>query len=55
VRLGGRVLKIPYDDWWNAIVTSHVNGVEGLFVHPVQDQARDGGRGCGTAPGRLRR
>jgi hypothetical protein len=28
------VLKIPYDDWWNAIVTSQVSGVEGLFVHP---------------------
>ena len=35
-RLGGRVLKLPYDDWWNAIVTSRVDGVEGLFVHPVQ-------------------
>jgi threonine dehydratase len=44
-RLGGRVLKIPYDDWWNAIVTSHVSGVEGLFVHPVQDQAVMAGNG----------
>jgi threonine dehydratase len=37
MRLGGQVLKLPYDDWWNVIVTSHVDGVEGLFVHPVQD------------------
>jgi Pyridoxal-phosphate dependent enzyme/Aldo/keto reductase family len=44
-RLGGRVLKIPYDDWWNAIVTSHVDGVEGLFVHPVQDRAVMAGNG----------
>jgi threonine dehydratase len=44
-RLGGRVLKIPYDDWWNAIVTSRVDGVEGLFVHPVQDQAVMAGNG----------
>ena len=36
-RLGGQVRKIPYDDWWNAIVTSRVDGVDGLFVHPVQD------------------
>jgi threonine dehydratase len=36
-RLGGRVLKLPYDDWWNVIVTGRVDGVEGLFVHPVQD------------------
>jgi threonine dehydratase len=44
-RLGGRVLKLPYDDWWNAIVTSRVDGVEGLFVHPVQDPAVMAGNG----------
>jgi threonine dehydratase len=44
-RLGGRVLKLPYDDWWNAIVTSRVDGVEGLFVHPVQDLGVMAGNG----------
>ena len=44
-RLGGRVVKVPYDEWWNIIVTSHVDGVEGLFVHPVQDQAVMAGNG----------
>ena len=44
-RLGGQVMKVPYDDWWNAIVTSHVDGVEGLFVHPVQDRAVMAGNG----------
>jgi threonine dehydratase len=44
-RLGGQVLKIPYDDWWDVIVTSHVDGVEGLFVHPVQDPAVMAGNG----------
>jgi threonine dehydratase len=44
-RLGGRVLKLPYDDWWNAIVTSRVDGVEGLFVHPVQDPGVIAGNG----------
>ena len=44
-RLGGRVLKLPYDDWWNVIVTSRVNGVEGLFVHPVQDPGVMAGNG----------
>ena len=38
-RLGGQVRKVPYDDWWNIIVTSRVDGVDGLFVHPVQDPA----------------
>src|SRR5205814_5764556 len=44
-RLGGRVLRLPYDDWWNAIVTSRVDGVEGLFVHPVQDRGVMAGNG----------
>ncbi len=44
-RLGGRVLQLPYDDWWNAIVTSRVDGVEGLFVHPVQDPGVMAGNG----------
>ncbi|HEX6527516.1 MAG TPA: pyridoxal-phosphate dependent enzyme [Streptosporangiaceae bacterium] len=44
-RLGGEVMKVPYDDWWNAIVTYRVDGVEGLFVHPVQDPAVMAGNG----------
>jgi threonine dehydratase len=44
-RLGGQVIKLPYDDWWNVIITSHLDGVEGLFVHPVQDPAMMAGNG----------
>ena len=44
-RLGGRVLKFPYDDWWNTIITSHIDGVDGLFVHPVQDPGVMAGNG----------
>ncbi len=44
-RLGGRVLKLPYDEWWNVIVTSRVDGVEGLFVHPVENEAVMAGNG----------
>ena len=44
-RLGGRVLKVPYDEWWNIIVTGRVDGVEGLFVHPAQDRAVMAGNG----------
>lgn len=44
-RLGGRVLKVPYDDWWQAIVTSEIPGQEGLFVHPVADEAVMAGNG----------
>jgi threonine dehydratase len=44
-RLGGRVLRVPYEEWWQAIVTSRIEGVEGLFVHPVQDPAVMAGNG----------
>jgi threonine dehydratase len=44
-RLGGQVVKLPYDDWWNVIITSHLDGVEGLFVHPVQDPGVIAGNG----------
>ena len=44
-RLGGKVIKVPYDDWWQAIVTSRVDGVTGLFVHPVQDPSVIAGNG----------
>ena len=44
-RLGGKVLKVPYEEWWQAIVTSRVDGVDGLFVHPVQDEGVMAGNG----------
>jgi threonine dehydratase len=44
-RLGARVIKVPYDDWWRAIVTARIEGMEGLFVHPVQDPAVMAGNG----------
>ena len=44
-RLGGRVLKVPYDDWWDIIVTGYVEGIDGLFVHPVQDPGVMAGNG----------
>lgn len=44
-RLGGKVVKRPYDDWWNVLVTSNVDGIDGLFVHPVADPAVMAGNG----------
>ncbi len=44
-RLGGQVRKLPYDDWWNVIVTGRVDGIGGLFVHPVQDAGVMAGNG----------
>lgn len=44
-RLGGRVVKLPYDEWWNVIVTSKADGLDGMFVHPVEDPAVMAGNG----------
>ncbi len=44
-RLGGTVLKVPYADWWQAIMTGAVEGVDGFFVHPVADPAVMAGNG----------
>jgi threonine dehydratase len=43
--LGGRALKMSADDWWDVIVTSHVEGVSGQFVHPVDDERVMAGNG----------
>jgi threonine dehydratase len=44
-RLGGKVVKRPYDEWWNVLVTSNVEDLEGMFVHPVADPAVMAGNG----------
>jgi threonine dehydratase len=44
-RLGGRVLRVPYEEWWQAIVTSRIEGIDGLFIHPVADPAVMAGNG----------
>jgi threonine dehydratase len=44
-RLGGRVVKVSYDRWWQTIVESRFDGLDGLFVHPVQDDLVMAGNG----------
>jgi threonine dehydratase len=44
-RLGGRVIQVPWEQWWQAIVESEFEGVDGLFVHPVQDELVMAGNG----------
>jgi threonine dehydratase len=36
-RLGAKFIKIPFNDWWQVIVTRKFEGMKGLFVHPVAD------------------
>ncbi len=44
-RLGGRIEKVPFDTWWNIMVTHEYEGVDGTFVHPVSDPAVIAGNG----------
>ena len=44
-RLGGTVVKVPYERWWEIMVTSQVDEAEGFFVHPVQDERVMAGNG----------
>jgi threonine dehydratase len=37
-RLGGTVMRVPYATWWRAIEESRAEGVDGLFIHPVEDE-----------------
>jgi threonine dehydratase len=44
-RLGGTVVKVPYERWWQVIAESRYDDAEGLFVHPVQDDLVMAGNG----------
>jgi threonine dehydratase len=36
-RLGGRVIKVPFEEWWSAFETRAFPGVEGTFIHAFDD------------------
>jgi threonine dehydratase len=44
-RLGGRVISVPFDEWWRTIEESRYEGVEGLFVHPAENERVMAGNG----------
>jgi len=44
-RLGGKVVKVSYDRWWQSIQESRFDEVSGLFVHPVLDDPVMAGNG----------
>jgi threonine dehydratase len=44
-RLGGRVLKVPFDEWWQAFVDRGRPGLEGAFVHAFDDDRVMAGNG----------
>ncbi|GBD31755.1 L-threonine ammonia-lyase [bacterium HR33] len=44
-QLGMRVIKVPFDRWWQAVLEHRYPGLEGFFVHPVSDPAVIAGNG----------
>jgi threonine dehydratase len=44
-RMGGSIMRVPWDEWWNALEQGRMEGVEGFFVHPVSDDAVIAGNG----------
>lgn len=37
--LGARVVRIPFADWWQVLTTRRFDGTQGVFFHPVAEQA----------------
>jgi threonine dehydratase len=44
-RLGAKIIKVPFQEWWQVIVDHKYEGQEGLFIHPVSDPAVMAGNG----------
>jgi threonine dehydratase len=44
-RLGGRIIAVPFDRWWQVLVDHAYPGLDGVFVHPVSDRAVIAGNG----------
>lgn len=36
-QLGGRVIKVPFDEWWDTFERRSYPGVEGTFIHAFDD------------------
>ncbi|MCH8020816.1 threonine/serine dehydratase [candidate division KSB1 bacterium] len=44
-RLGGKVVKVPFDEWWQVIIEHTYPGFDSFFIHPVSDSAVIAGNG----------
>jgi threonine dehydratase len=44
-RLGGRVVKVPFAEWFDVLRTRKHPGMDGCFIHPVSDPAVMAGNG----------
>jgi threonine dehydratase len=44
-RLGGEIILVPHEVWWQTMLDRRYDGVDGFFVHPVADEAVMAGNG----------
>src|SRR6185503_14225894 len=44
-RLGARIVKLPFEEWWRVFVEHRYPGLDGWFVHPVSDPGVIAGNG----------
>ena len=44
-RLGARIVRLPFEEWFQILSTRTCPGLEGFFVHPVSDAAVMAGNG----------
>ncbi len=44
-RLGGEVIRVPHETWWQTMLDRAYPGVDALFVHPVEDEPVIAGNG----------
>ena len=44
-RLGAKFIKLPFNDWWQVLVTRKFEGIKGMFVHSVSDPPVIAGNG----------
>jgi threonine dehydratase len=38
-RLGGRIIKVTFEEWWQVVVSHQFPALSGWFIHPVSDPA----------------
>ena len=43
--LGARVVLVPHERWWQTMVERRFDGIDALFVHPVEDELVMAGNG----------
>ena len=44
-RLGGEIVKVPFEQWWQIIIRGQTDLLDGCFIHPVSDPAVMAGNG----------